>query len=86
MKFRHNAGGLTWSHRENGQVTYRTIAGEVLGRDLTSAEEVHHIDGNHFNNNPENLIVLTKSEHSKIHASRKERGENGRFVKARANA
>ena len=30
--------------------------------------DIHHIDGNHFNNNPENLTLLTKYEHNKLHA------------------
>lgn len=29
--------------------------------------DVHHIDGNHNNNNPKNLKLLTPKEHSKIH-------------------
>ena len=31
--------------------------------------EVHHIDGDKNNNNIENLMILTKSDHLKIHAS-----------------
>jgi hypothetical protein len=31
--------------------------------------EVHHKDGNKFNNSPENLICLSPSEHHKIHNS-----------------
>ena len=31
---------------------------------------VHHIDFNHDNNDPENLIWLSKSEHSSLHAKR----------------
>ncbi len=33
--------------------------------------EVHHIDCNRLNNNVENLKVLTKSEHLKIHKTKK---------------
>ena len=36
-----------------------------LGRKLESWEHVHHIDGNHLNNNIENLEVLSNSEHQK---------------------
>ena len=46
---------------------------------------VHHKDGNHNNNIIENLIPVTISEHSKIHADMgtydKERDSLGRFIK-----
>ena len=63
----------------DGKPIYRILMENQLGRELTPDEEVHHIDGNHFNNALENLVVLSKSEHSKIHASWKERNENGQF-------
>lgn len=28
---------------------------------------IHHINGNHYDNSPENRVVLTPSEHAKIH-------------------
>jgi len=37
---------------------------------------VHHIDGNHFNNLPENLTVLTYDEHAAIHGKNAERHFN----------
>ena len=83
LQFRHEEGKRSWSHRENGQVTYRAMVEQQIGRTLESYEEIHHIDGNHFNNSHENLIVLSKSEHSKIHAARKRRGTDGRFIKSR---
>ena len=39
-----------------------------LGRSLTENEIVHHLDNNPNNNKIENLIVLDKSQHAKIHA------------------
>lgn len=38
------------------------------GKKVEKGYEVHHKDGNHFNNNYENLECLTISEHRKIHA------------------
>ncbi|MBQ9685233.1 MAG: HNH endonuclease [Oscillospiraceae bacterium] len=64
-----------------GERLYRYLAAKKIGRPLTSNEEVHHIDGNHNNNSPENLQVLTANEHARIHAAQKERNSNGRFVK-----
>lgn len=38
-----------------------------LHRRLNSNEVIHHIDGNHFNNDRSNLIVLTNSIHTRLH-------------------
>ncbi len=43
------------------------VAEGCLNRKLESNELVHHIDSNKINNKPNNLLVLTKSEHSKLH-------------------
>lgn len=32
--------------------------------------DIHHIDQNHKNNDPENLVKLTKSEHQKLHSKK----------------
>ena len=39
---------------------------QYLGRTLLSSEEIHHLDGNGLNNNLDNLLLVTKSEHLKI--------------------
>lgn len=67
----------------DGKCLYRKLAEIKIGRPLQSNEEVHHIDGNHENNNPDNLKVLTASEHSKLHAAMKRRDSHGRFTKQR---
>jgi hypothetical protein len=46
---------------------HRLIVAKKLGRSLGSEEIVHHVDGNTLNNNFDNLVILTKSEHSKLH-------------------
>lgn len=38
-----------------------------IGRYLQSGEEVHHIDLDKSNNNISNLVILTKSQHMKVH-------------------
>lgn len=40
---------------------------EKIGRKLNKDECVHHIDGCRSNNNIDNLMLLTKSEHSRLH-------------------
>ena len=69
------------NQRVSGKVLYRQIAEKKLGRVLTAIDEVHHIDGAHYNNDSNNLLVISRNEHMKIHAKRKRRDMNGRFIK-----
>lgn len=46
------------------------IAEKKLGRKLRSNEVVHHVDGNIFNNHPDNLAVMTRAEHALLHGSK----------------
>jgi len=46
---------------------HRRIIEEHLGRKLERWEHVHHIDGNGLNNSLDNLVVLTKRLHHKLH-------------------
>ena len=41
----------------------------MLGRELSSADVIHHIDGDQLNNDPEDLVVLTRVEHQRLHAT-----------------
>lgn len=43
------------------------IAERMLGRSIKDDEEVHHMDFDRSNNSPNNLLVLTKSQHVKLH-------------------
>lgn len=53
-----------------GQHLHRYTMEQSLGRELTSDEIVHHIDGNKFNNNIKNLQIVTREEHARIHATK----------------
>lgn len=53
-----------------GRHLHRVIAEKMLGRKLNADEVVHHIDGNKRNNKPENLQVMTRSEHIREHLRR----------------
>lgn len=51
-----------------GRHEHRIVAEEMLGRPLKKGEIVHHKDGNKQNNSPENLEIMTQSEHAAIHS------------------
>lgn len=46
---------------------HRLVMEEMLGRELSSNEIVHHKDGNINNNAPENLKVMSRAEHARHH-------------------
>ena len=47
---------------------HRYIMEQILGRKLTKDEVVHHIDGNKLNNDPSNLQVMSRAEHTRLHS------------------
>lgn len=44
---------------------HRAVAENKIGRPLLPNEVAHHIDGNKFNNDPNNIKVVTRSNHLK---------------------
>ena len=46
---------------------YRLVAASKIGRPLARTEIVHHIDGDVTNNTPDNLEVMSQSEHINRH-------------------
>lgn len=59
---------------------HRLIMEMILGRKLSSDEIIHHIDGDKMNNHPDNLKLVTRSEHLKVHYPEKGIDEKGRFL------
>ena len=46
---------------------HRLVAAEKLGRPLRGEEHVHHLNGDPEDNRPENLVIVSSSEHTKLH-------------------
>lgn len=46
---------------------HQLIVEKHIGRYIKKGEVVHHIDGNKANNDISNLLLLTSSEHAKLH-------------------
>lgn len=55
---------------------YRLVMEKKLGRFLRPGEVVHHINGDKTDDRPENLEVMTNSEHTRLHSSK-----NGKWAK-----
>ena len=66
-----------------GKLLHRLIYEEVYGP-IPRGYAIHHADGDKTNNNPGNLMILTKSNHHKLHCSgtNHPRWDNGRIDKA----
>lgn len=53
---------------ERGYVgEHRLVMSELLGRMLDETEHVHHRNENRSDNRPENLVILSPSEHAHRH-------------------
>jgi hypothetical protein len=55
-----------------------------IGRQIAASECVHHVNGNKLDNDLSNLMLMTRSSHSKHHApetmAKRTRTERGRFA------
>ena len=74
---RHSSGYLLeWApdhpRASRGRVLQHVLVVErLLGRYLNDDEHVHHRDHVKTNNDPSNLVVLSPTEHAKLHAAEK---------------
>lgn len=47
---------------------HRIVMEQYLGRELDIIEQIHHINGNKLDNRIENLEIVKRGEHQRIHA------------------
>ncbi len=66
----HNGYKLVKKEVGKYQREHRKIVENSLKRKLTNEEIVHHINGDKFDNRLENLQIMSKSEHCKLHLPR----------------
>jgi hypothetical protein len=64
--------GGYWYFRIDGRniAFHRWVAEQTLGRPLARDEVVHHVNGDKLDNDPDNVVVLTRAEHQRLHACR----------------
>jgi hypothetical protein len=73
----YNSPNVMKSDNWDGWIYEHRYVMEIhLGRTLDKNEDVHHIDGNKINNNPDNLKVLSQKEHARLHHPQQERKES----------
>jgi hypothetical protein len=53
---------------------YKKVWENYHGKKLPKDYEIHHIDGNHNNNDPINLLAVTIEEHLEIHSAQNNHG------------
>lgn len=64
----YSQGRLMVACRDGSQVAwYRVVMQDKLGRPLTADEVVHHLNGDHTDDHPENLQVMSQAEHVRLH-------------------
>ena len=64
-------GYVTVSSRtinKNRKREHQIVMENFIGRELNENEVVHHIDGNKLNNNINNLALMDKSAHTRLHS------------------
>ena len=64
----YKGGYVTNGYKKIGRKQYSHIVAEKkIGREIRLDEVVHHINGDRLDNRLENLMVLTRGEHTALH-------------------
>lgn len=85
----NSKGYVEFTRKDNpnfGRLEHVVLMEQKIGRKLLKNECVHHVDENKTNNDLSNLVLMTISEHTRLHrymeaqkGKNRERDENGRF-------
>tara|TARA_R110000823_G_C15659719_1_gene471932 strand:+ start:52 stop:576 length:525 start_codon:yes stop_codon:yes gene_type:complete len=63
---------------------HRVVMEMIVGRRLSKGEVVHHINHNRSDNHPENLQLMSRSDHASHHATinhkNRKRSQEGKFL------
>lgn len=59
----------------NQRHMHRVVVERHIGRRLESFEIVHHIDGDKWNNDINNLEIMTQAEHAALHLRQRRQGQ-----------
>jgi hypothetical protein len=57
--------------RNSHKLVHRTVASNKIGGSIGRGRVVHHRDGNKMNFRKSNLTVMSRSDHSSLHAKKK---------------
>lgn len=56
-------------HHESWLKAHTDRTEEWLNEKLAEGFDIHHLDGNHDNNDPKNLVLIDHSDHMRLHSS-----------------
>lgn len=66
-RIKHSAGYIVRTGNKKRELEHRVLIEQMLGRQLTRHEVVHHVNGDVTDNRLENLRIMSQSEHIKLH-------------------
>jgi hypothetical protein len=67
--FKDKKGYPRW--KDSGGLVHRSVASNMLGGPIGKGRVVHHNDGNKSNFRKSNLTVMSRRNHSSLHAKKK---------------
>jgi len=67
--YKDKKGYRRW--KDSNKLVHRSVAEKKIGGRIGRGRVVHHIDGNKQNNQPSNLRVMSRSDHSSLHAKKR---------------